>query len=148
MSRSHLFLPALLFAAVLGGCASQSSQMLGTARAPIDPAQVRIYQPEEVPEHYERIAILETSSGAFVYGNQNKTNSALNKLRRDAARLGANGVLIQALADGEGGGSGISVGGGGGRIGGRSMTSGGVGVNISARPKHATGIAIYVPPGQ
>jgi len=148
MYRLLPLLCAVLLGTVLGACASQSGNLLGTARAPISPDEVRIYQPEEVPEHYERIAILETSSGAFVYGNQNKTNSALNKLRRDAARLGANGVLIQALADGEGGGSGISVGGGGGRIGGRSMTSGGVGVNISARPKHATGIAIYVPSGQ
>ena len=131
----------------LAACAS-SHILTGTPRAPIDPAQVRIYYGPP-PGAWEEIALLETSSGAFTYGEQNKTDSVLDKLRREAASLGANGILFQGTEDGHGGG-GVSVGAGGGRIGGSSFSSGGVGVNISPRQKHGRGVAIWVanpPPG-
>lgn len=127
---------------LLSACAT-SHILTGTPRAPIDASQVRIYYGPP-PGGYEEIAILETSSGAFTYGEQNKTDSVLGKLRTEAARLGANGILFQGTADGYGNG-GASVGIGGGRIGGSSFSSAGVGVNISPRQKHASGIAIHVP---
>jgi hypothetical protein len=130
----------------LAACAT-SHQLTGTPRPPIDPAQVRIYYGPP-PGGYQEIARLNTSSGAFTYGEQNKTNAVLAKLRNEAARLGANGVLFQGTADGYGG-SGVSVGAGGGRVsgggGGFRTTGVGVGVNVSPRPKYASGIAIYVP---
>ncbi len=133
---------------LLAGCAT-SHILTGTPRPPIDPSQVRVYYGSPgVP--YEEIALLETSSGAFTYGEQNKTDSVMRKLREEAASLGANGILFQGTADGHGGG-GVSVGAGTGRFGGRSYTSGGVGVNISPRQKHGRGVAIHVPnppPGQ
>lgn len=132
----------LLVALAMAGCAT-SHVLTGTPRPPIDPAQVRIYHGPP-PGGYEEIAILETASGAFTYGEQNKTDAVLRKLREEAASLGANGVLFQGSADGYGGG-GVSVGAGGGRIGGSSFGGAGVGVNISPRQKHASGIAIYVP---
>lgn len=134
---------ALIVSAVvlLAGCAS-SHILTGTPRPPIDPAQVQIYYGPP-PGKFEEIARLETSSGALTYGEQNKTNSVLVKLRKEAASLGANGVLFQGTADGYGGG-GVSVGAGGGRIGGRGFSSAGVGVDISPRQKHASGVAIYV----
>lgn len=131
----------------LAACAT-SHVLTGTPRAPIDPAQVRIYYGPPATG-YEEIALLDTSSGAFTYGEQNKTNSVLANLRSEAARLGANGILFQGTADGYGGGGGVSVGGGVGRVSGgrRSFsTSGvGVGVNISPRQKYGKGVAIYVP---
>src|SRR3546814_15563106 len=60
------------------------------------------------------------------------------KLRKEAARLGANGVLFRGTADGYGSG-GVSVGAGGGRVGGSSFSGGGIGVNISPRQKYARG---------
>lgn len=137
-----------VIATALAACAS-SHVLTGQPRAPIDPAQVRLYYGPP-PTPYEEIALLETSSGAFTYGEQNKTNAVLAKLRAEAAKLGANGILFQGTADGYGGGGGgVSVGGGVGRVsgGGRGFsTSGlGVGVNISPRQKHAKGVAIWVP---
>jgi len=126
---------------LLSACAS-SHLITGTPRAPIDPALVQIYHVAPAAP-YEEIAQLTSHSGALVYGEQNKLNSALNKLRREAAKLGANGVLFVSSHD-EAGGSAVSVGGGLGRGGGRSFSSGGVGVSISPRQKHAVGIAIYV----
>jgi len=132
---------AMLLCLLLSACAS-SHMLTGTPRAPIDPALVQIYHVAP-SEPYEEIAQLTTHSGALTYGEQNKLNSVLNKLRREAAKLGANGVLFVGSHD-EAGGSAVSIGGGLGRGGGRSFSSGGVGVNISPRQKHAVGIAIYV----
>lgn len=131
----------LVAACVLSACAT-SHMVTGTPRPPIDPAQVRFYY--DPPAGFQEIAVLETSSGAFTYGNQNKTNSVMNKLRVEAAKLGANGVLYRGSAQGPGG-SGVSVGAGGGRFGGSGFSSAGVGVNISPQQKYAQGVAIYVP---
>lgn len=146
--RSLRLLLAAVALAALAACAT-SHQLTGTPRAPIDPSQVRIYYGPP-PGGFEEIAILETSSGAFTYGEQNKTDAVLDNLRAEAAKLGANGILFQGTADGYGGGGGVSVGAGGGRVsggrGGSFSTAGvGVGVNISPRQKHASGIAIHVP---
>ncbi|CAN5712835.1 hypothetical protein BH23PSE2_BH23PSE2_13290 [soil metagenome] len=132
--------------AVLAACAT-SHVLTGNPRPPIDPSQVRIYYGPPAGG-YEEIARLNTSSGAFTYGEQAKTNAVLIKLRNEAARLGANGILFQGTADGHGG-TGVSIGASGGRIsggGGGFRTSGvGVGVNVSPRQKYASGIAIHVP---
>ena len=130
-----------LFCLVLAACAS-SALVTGTPRAPIDPSQVRVYF-QAPPGGFEEIALLESNSGAFTYGEQNKINSVVAKLRKEAAKLGANGVLFRGTSDGYGG-SGVSVGAGGGRVGGSSFSGGGVGINVSPRQKYARGIAIYV----
>lgn len=142
-------IPAL--AAVLAlsaGCASTSKVMLGQARPAIAPEQVRVYYAPP-PGRYVEVALLETSSGGLVYGEQNKMNSVIGKLRAEAAKLGANGVIFQGTADSHGG-SNVGVGIGGGRFGGRSHVGAGVGVNVSPTQLHARGVAIHVldpPPG-
>ncbi len=134
-------LTAALLALTLAACAT-SHIMTGQARAPIDPAQVRVYF-DPPPAGYEEIALLETRSGAFTYGEQNKSDQVIEKLRIEAAKLGANGVLFQGTSD-SWGGSGVSVGAGGGRYGGSSFSSGGIGVSISPTQKYARGVAIFV----
>lgn len=127
---------------VLAACAS-SHMLVGTPRAAIAPEQVRIYaDPPNVP--YEEIALLDVSSGAFTYGEQNKTDAVMERLRKEAAKVGANGVIFGGTARGYGGG-GVSVGAGGGSIGRHSYGGVGVGVDISPQQKYARGTAIYVP---
>lgn len=132
------------------GCASTSKVMIGQPRAPIAPEQVMVYF-SPPPGRYEEIAMLDTSSGGFTYGEQNKMNEVIGKLRVAAAEVGANGVLFKGAASGYGNSS-VGVGVGTGSFHGRSHTSGGIGVNISPSPKYASGVAIYVfdppPPGQ
>lgn len=139
--RPLLFLSLAALAVLLGACAS-SHILTGTPRPPIDPAQVRFYYAPP-PGRFEEIALLESSSGAFTYGSQNKTNSVMDKLRREAAKLGANGVLFQGTMEGPGG-TGVGVGVGGGSVGRHSYSGGGVGVNISPSQKYGRGVAIYV----
>lgn len=126
---------------MLAACAS-SHVLTGRPRPPVPVAQVRVYFAPP-PSRFEEIALLQSNSGPFTYGEQNKMDSVIGKLRNEAAKLGANGVLFQGTEDGYGGG-GVSVGAGGGRVGGRSYTGGGVGIDISPRQKFGHGVAIYV----
>ncbi|MGQ4660505.1 hypothetical protein [Lysobacter sp. F6437] len=124
------------------GCASTSKVMIGAARPAIAPEQVMVYF-SPPPGRYDEIAMLETSSGGLTYGEQNKMDEVIGKLRTAAAGLGANGVLFEGSASGYGG-SNVGVGIGGGRFGGSSHVGGGIGVSITPTPKHARGIAIHV----
>jgi hypothetical protein len=137
----RLLLSAAAIALALAGCASTSKVMLGPTYPAISPEQVHLYY--QPPARYREVALLETQSGSFTYGEQNKMNSVLTKLRAEAAKLGANGVLFQGTENGYGG-SGVGVGVGGGHFGGHSHFGGGVGVDISPTQKYARGMAIYV----
>lgn len=75
----------------LAGCASTSKVMLGPARTPIAPEAVRVYV--EPPARFQEIARLETDS-PIGFGTPGQTDSAIARLRREAAALGANGVLL------------------------------------------------------
>lgn len=143
MPRAALWVLLFTALAIATGCASTSKVMLGQPRAAIAPEQVRIYYAPP-PGRYVEIALLETASGPLTYGEQNKMNSVIGKLRVEAAKLGANGVLFQGTDDGYGGGSNVGVGIGGGRFGGSSHIGAGVGVNVSPTQMHARGVAIHV----
>lgn len=130
---------AALAAVVLlaAGCASTSKVMLGQARAPIDPALVQVYSTP--PPGSMEIAQLESSS-AVGFGTQGQTDAAVARLKREAAALGANGVVIVGVGS-SGSPVGMSVGAGsyGSRVG------GGVGIGIPTTQKRAAGVAIWVP---
>ncbi|MFC4727751.1 hypothetical protein [Coralloluteibacterium thermophilus] len=135
MALSRFLLAAFVLLA-LAACTT-SHTLVGQPRPPIDPAQVRVYF--QAPTEYEEIALLESSSQAF--GAQNRNDAAIDKLRREAASLGANGVLFRGAGDAPGNtGVGLS----GFSFGGR----GGVGLGISGSPsrRYAHGVAIWVPP--
>jgi hypothetical protein len=82
----------------LAACAT-SHVMIGQARPPISPEEVQIYtRPPTVP--YEEIARLQTSSsGSFSFTAQRKTDAVINRLKAEAAKLGANGVLLEGMSD-------------------------------------------------
>ena len=130
----------VLAAALVAGCAGSSKVMLGQARAPIDPAQVQIYRTP--PAGSQEIAQLESKS-AVGFGTQGQTDAAIARLKREAAALGANGVILMGVGSG-GSPVGMSVGAGSfGRHGG-----GGLSMGIPTQQKRAAGIAIWVPPAQ
>ncbi|AVY65089.1 hypothetical protein [Xanthomonas translucens] len=137
MNIRPLLPPALLLA--LAGCASSFKVMVGAARPPIDPALVQIYSTP--PLGAVDIAQLESSSAAG-FGTQGQTDAAMTRLKREAAKLGANGVVLMGVASQRSGG-GVSIGGGsyGGHVG------GGLGIGIPTTQKRAAGMAIWVPPG-
>ncbi|MEA5666020.1 hypothetical protein VA603_00520 [Stenotrophomonas sp. MH1] len=130
---------ALGLALATGGCASTSKVMLGQARTPVDPATVQIYS--SPPAGAVEIAQLESSS-AVGFGTQGQTDAAIARLKREAAALGANGVILMGVGAG-GSPVGMSVGAGSyGR-----HSAGGLSVGIPTQQKRAAGVAIWVPPG-
>ncbi|MEO8440803.1 MAG: hypothetical protein ABI540_11365 [Spartobacteria bacterium] len=135
----------LLALALLAGCASSSSRLVAPARPAISPAEVRIYR--EAPRQYQEIALLDaTSGGRFFHGSPEGEAEAIGRLQEEAARVGANGVLITLLGDRPNGAIGVGVGGGGISGGQRSFVAGGGSVSGGAPivSNAAQGIAIYV----
>ena len=136
--------PLLVLIAVAGvASCSTSHVMIGQARTAISPDSVRIYtRPPDA--HYEEIARLDTSSqGSFAFTAQGKTDAVLKRLRKEAASLGANGVLLEGVGDRASGS--VGTGGGSESYSGRGAVGGGIGLNFGMTQKVAGGIAIYVP---
>jgi hypothetical protein len=83
--------------ATLSGCAT-SHVMVGQARPPTTPDQVRLYLRPPASK-YEEIAMVDTSSrGGFAFSAQGKTDVVIDRLRAEAAKLGANGILLEGSA--------------------------------------------------
>ena len=139
-------LPLLSFVIALCGLAAcaTSHVMIGKARPPISPESVQLYtRPPDTP--YEEIARIETSSqGAFAFGAQAKTDAVIHRLKVEAAKLGANGVLLEGMGDQPSGS--VGTGGGSTSYSGRSAVGGGIGVNVGMTRKVGGGLAIYIAP--
>lgn len=91
----HLTINFLTIALVACG---GSHIIIGNVRAPIRSSEVRIYSTP--PAKYEEIAIVEGSSkGTFATTNQQKTNQALEYIKEEAAKVGANGVLLSGYGE-------------------------------------------------
>jgi hypothetical protein len=131
---------ALCAAAVLAACVS-SHVLVGTPRAPISPDQVKIYV--HPPAKYEEIAILDSSSRvSLAITAQGKTDKVIERLKAEAAKLGANGILLQGIGDQQGGAIGAGV--GSASASGNSATGFGFGSSAAVYQKAGSGMAIYV----
>jgi len=130
---------ALAAVVMLAGCAASSHVLVGTARTPISPDEVKIYlQP---PPRYEEIATIDASSrGTPVFTDQRKMDRAVGRLKQEAAKLGANGILLEGTSDQQTGGIGLGTGSASGN------SAFGIGTSFDIVIKTATGIAIYVAP--
>jgi hypothetical protein len=131
-----------LFLALLG-CATDAVIVTGVARPPISPAEVKIYS--QPPPGFQEIAILNASkSVAFTTGGQKTVDKVIEGLKEQAAKLGANGVLLEGFSDRQtgalGGGSGSTS------VSGNSAVGVGVGGSLGIYKKTGHGRAIFVPP--
>lgn len=143
MRSSNVRLLMLLSCTVLlAACANTSHVITGKPRAAIDPTQVTLYTTP--PAKYEEIAVIDASSQmSFAFGDQNKMDAVIARLKKEAASLGANGVLLQGTGSSGAGGVGTGVGVGTG-IGGGGVSIG-TGISLSSPSKTGRGLAIYVP---
>ena len=112
MNKIFVFLMVIIFV----GCVPVSSIVVGETRGPIDPSSVKIYL--DYPEQYEKIALIDAGSNfafkdpVILFDWQRKMDKAMERLKIEAAQLGANGILIvntdnkihqSVRSDGEGG---------------------------------------------
>ena len=101
MNRYILLLLSIsLFVTI--ACYPVSHVIIGDTQTPINYADVKVYT--DYPDNYEKIAIIEASSDlaykdfSIELTHQQKTNKALERLKKEAASLGANGVVIQNMS--------------------------------------------------
>jgi hypothetical protein len=136
---------ALLAAAtsLLTACATSSHVLTGTARAAMSADQVKVYT--QPPPKFEEIARLDASSrGSFSFGAQAKTDKVIERLKKEAAKLGANGVLLLGISDRQSGSIGTGL--GSGSASGNSAVGVGFGTSVATYQKEGIGLAIYIAP--
>lgn len=111
--RSSAGIPAALALMSAAACAAShatSHVLIGKARAPLSTDQVRLYL-EPPAGRFEQIAVIEASSKhSFSFTAQRKEDVVIRRLKEEAAKLGANGVLLREIADGPAGSVGAGVG--------------------------------------
>ena len=130
--RVTKFLVIATLAGVLAGCAS-SAVVVGKVRPAITPAQVKLYV--NPPKQYEEIALLETNSqGTFSFTEQAKMDAVIAGMKEQAAKVGANGILLRGTGERQSGS--IGTGGFGGNV--------ALGASLGLSHKVGNGVAIYV----
>jgi len=118
--------------------------MVGRARPPISADRVQIYL-EPPQTRYEQIANLSASSrGSFTITAAGKTDKVIERLKREAAKLGANGILLHGVGDQTA--ASVSAGISGETDSGHSPYVSGIGASVFFFPKSGDGVAIYVEP--
>ena len=139
--RSLYGLGTLVAAVLLSACSTSSHVLVGTPHPPISPDSVRVYT--QPPPQFEQIATLSSSSqGSFAITSQQNMDKAIARLKEEAAKLGANGILLQGVQDQQSGSIGTGV--GSSSYGPSSSTGVGVGGSFGIYNKAAHGIAIFV----
>jgi hypothetical protein len=143
ISRRHFGPIAVAISALslLVGCAHSAHVLVGTTRSPISPDQVKIYL--HPPAKYEEVAVIDANSmGSMAITDQGKMDRTIARLKDEAAKLGANGVLLEAAGD-QAAGS-VGTGFGSATASGNSAFGTGIGVSGTILMKSAKGLAIYV----
>ena len=88
----------LILLILIISCHPVSHIIVGEKRDPISPENVKIYL--DYPESYEKIALIDAGSNfsfndpVLLFTWQDKMNKATERLKNEAASIGANGVLI------------------------------------------------------
>ena len=138
------FLLPVIVSGYLIGCAATSPELVGNTRAPVPASEVKIYS--QLPAAYEQIANLNASSKSlFRAGGEKSTDKVIERLKEQAGKLGANGLVLQGFTDQQSASLGTGVGSGSAS---RSSAVGvGVGGSLGLFKKTGRAAAIFVPPG-
>ena len=95
--RTTLAATGCLMFAASSACVSSRAVLVGEVRPAISPDLVNLYL-EPPASNYREIANLTASSrGSFALTALGKTDKVIERLKRQAARLGANGILLHGV---------------------------------------------------
>jgi hypothetical protein len=142
-AQAVAFAALALGALACAGCVSAQVQLIGHSRPPVSRGEVQLYL-EPPALAYEEIALLGASSKrSFAFGRQDKADVVIERLKEAAAKLGANGVLLREIADGESASLGAGV--GTEYQSARGTVDLGVGVGGLFTPRYGRAVAIYLP---
>jgi uncharacterized protein YbjQ (UPF0145 family) len=131
------------FACLVAGCAPSSHILVGTPRPAISSAEVKIYTAP--PAQFQEIALLDAHSRSlYQAGGQKSTDKVVERLKDQAAQLGANGIILGEVADHQTGAIGTGV--GSDSYSHNSAVGVGFGGSLGIYKKTGKATAIYVPP--
>ncbi|MFT4939697.1 MAG: hypothetical protein ACI88A_002742 [Paraglaciecola sp.] len=130
----------IIMLSILSACSNTSRQIVGNKRTPIDSAEVQIYQIK--PAEYEQIAFIQVSSkNSLAFSDQAMQKVIIERLKKEAAALGANGVLLTQTEEQVTGSIGSGTG-----MAGRNIGIG-IGLSFPITNQLTRAVAIYVKPG-
>ncbi len=87
----------LIVALLLVGCTTGSTLVTGTKRDPIDPSQVVVYR--NAPDtKFEYIGIVKSESEE-IFSQQEALDRAVEELKKQAAKIGANGIILSRMGE-------------------------------------------------
>lgn len=84
----------VIFTINLGGCASGTTLVTGVKRIATEYESVKIYQ--TAPSNYEVIAAVQASS-ELGFTDQQNLDMALKEIKKQAAKVGANGIILKKV---------------------------------------------------
>lgn len=140
MKRFTTLIAVVLATTFITGCAitNETSLLVGQARPATTPDKVKLYT--KPPAKYEEIAMVSADAAHDFMTKQALMEKSVALIKEQAAKVGANGVLIENLGDFYTGSSGVMFVPG--------ATSGGMVMGTGAMNartgKKVTGMAIYV----
>lgn len=142
----HFVLAAMIV--LTSGCTIMDGNTIvtGKERSPISPNEVRLYR--EAPEKYEEIAIVTASAGHDFKKNSSLMNAAIERAKEEAAKLGANGIILTRIQERDAPEVTTSFGAATARnsYGGSAYATGtGTSVNRGDAHTRISGVAVYVP---
>ena len=127
----------IIILTVLSACSTSSRQIVGVKRTPLSSSDVQIYRLK--PAEYEQIAFIQASSkNSLAFSDEAMQQVIIQRLKKEAAALGANGIILnqteEQITGSIGSGTGMS---------GRNVGIGiGLSFPITNQLTHA--VAIYV----
>jgi hypothetical protein len=128
---------------VIAACAPTTPILTGVARPPIAVSEVTLYSTP--PPVYQEIAVLTASNkSAFGTGGEKSVDKVVERLKEQAAQLGANGLVLEEFFDRQTASIGTGV--GSDSYTHNGSVSVGVGGGIGIFKKTGKGRAIFVPP--
>ena len=97
LKTQKYYIIIFLLLSIATGCTivDSSSILVGQKRAPIEPSEVKIYS--TAPENFEEVAMISVKAGHDFKSEQSLMDSAIQRLKEEAAKVGANGVLLQEV---------------------------------------------------
>lgn len=97
MKTIFILIIALLPLATTSGCTVMDGNAIvtGKARPALAPNDVHIYR--STPEKFEEIAIVSASAGHDFKKSSTLMNEAIQRLKEEAAKVGANGVILTRI---------------------------------------------------
>jgi hypothetical protein len=119
--------------------------LVGPARPPIAPSLVTVYS-QAPPQQFEEIAVLNASAKSlFNAGGLRSTDKVVERLKMEAAQVGANGIILEGFDQTQSGSFGTGV--GSDSYSNHGSVSLGVGGSLGIFKTSGKARAIYVPTG-